>query len=70
MTKDAPRILYKYASWDKEFHKKLLTHKEIFFPSALKFNDPFDSDIQFRIDLREEKDNLDVIKQVIMAKAI
>jgi hypothetical protein len=40
-----PPILYKYASWRNEYHKRLITHREIFFASARRFNDPFDSAI-------------------------
>ncbi len=38
-----PQILYKYRSWSDVYHKRLLTNCELYFPSPLKFNDPFDS---------------------------
>jgi len=42
MSEDRPKILYKYRSWDNDYHRRLLTHKEIYFASARDFNDPFD----------------------------
>lgn len=30
---DMPKILYKYRTWDKEKHKRLLTHNEIYYSS-------------------------------------
>ena len=42
---------YKFRSWDKKYHKELLTKKEIYFPSTIKFNDPFDCKIPLRYDL-------------------
>jgi len=49
--KRLPRILYKYRDWKNEKHKRLITEQEIYFPSPLDFNDPFDSRIPIRWDL-------------------
>ncbi len=38
-----PQTLYKYISWNNEHHRKILTVNKIFFSSAIRFNDPFDS---------------------------
>jgi len=65
MSDCAHKILYKYANWDNKYHKRLITHNEIYFASAKQFNDPFDSNIPFRIDLRSDEDNLNVIRQLI-----
>lgn len=40
---EVPRILYKYRDWTDPYHKRLLTHGEIFFASPSSLNDPFDS---------------------------
>ena len=37
-----PEILYKYRDWENPFHKKLITHGEIFLSCPSNFNDPFD----------------------------
>lgn len=34
--------LYKYRSWDNEYHRNLLTKNEVFMASPDSFNDPFD----------------------------
>jgi hypothetical protein len=60
-----PPILYKYASWQKEYQKRLITHREIFFASARQFNDPFDSAIQLRWDLETSEEKLSFLKRYI-----
>ncbi|CAI8894770.1 DUF2971 domain-containing protein [Chryseobacterium sp. IT-36CA2] len=37
-----PLIIYKYRSWNNEFHKKILTDGEVYLASPEDFNDPFD----------------------------
>lgn len=34
-----PKILYKYRTWSKDDHKRLLTHSEIYFASPDEFNE-------------------------------
>lgn len=46
-----PKTLYKYGDWDKENDKRRLTHNELYFPSMLHFNDPFDRGVPWRYDL-------------------
>lgn len=43
-----PKILYKYANWSNDYHKKLLITPEIYFASPSSFNDPFDCKARFR----------------------
>ncbi|MGD0339950.1 MAG: DUF2971 domain-containing protein [Bacteroidota bacterium] len=43
-----PQILYKFRHFDDANHVRMLTHREIFFPSPIKFNDPFDAAIPVR----------------------
>lgn len=47
----APQYLYKYRFWNNDNHKRLLTHNELYFTSARKFNDPFDCTVPVRYDL-------------------
>jgi hypothetical protein len=37
-----PRTIYKYRNWEDKFHKRILTHNEIFMSPPNLFNDPFD----------------------------
>ena len=48
-----PKTLYKYRDWDILNHKKLLVEQELYFPSASKFNDPFEGAIPFEYDPKE-----------------
>jgi len=38
-----PKTLYKFRDWNDPLHQTILTKNEIFFSSAVKFNDPFDT---------------------------
>ena len=42
---DIPKTVYKYRDWKNDFHKKVLTHFELFLSSSRNFNDPFDCKI-------------------------
>lgn len=44
---DAPSILYKYRSWADANQKRILTQLELYLPSPMRFNDPFDSIVPF-----------------------
>ncbi len=37
-----PRVLYKYRSWDVEWHRNALRNRTVYFASPNQFNDPFD----------------------------
>lgn len=49
-------ILYKYRDWSKENHKRILTHRELFFSSVKSFNDPFDGRLIYRYDLLSDEE--------------
>lgn len=53
---DTPQVLYKYADWDKDYHKKLITSPEIYFSSPADFNDPYDCTVKPRYDLWSKED--------------
>ena len=61
-----PRYLYKYRDWNDKFHKRILTHNEIYFPSARKFNDPFDSTIPMRYDLLTDEETREIFRKKIV----
>lgn len=43
-----PSVLYKYRNWEDDYHRRILTHNELYFASPDQFNDPFDSKIHVR----------------------
>ncbi len=45
-----PKILYKYRDWENDYHKKIITNKEIYFPCFSELNDEFDGQQPFRFD--------------------
>ena len=54
-----PDIIYKYRSWNKEFHRNILVKNEVFMSPPNDFNDPFDCRIpenHFLIDTPEKID--------------
>lgn len=49
-----PSLLYKYGDWGKTNDKGRLIKNELYFPSSLLLNDPFDRGIPWRYDLETE----------------
>lgn len=62
---ELPQYLFKYITWEKDFHKRMIIENEIFFTSAKNFNDPFDSSVPLRYDLGTEEQILDLYKSHI-----
>lgn len=50
-----PEILYKYRSWNNEFNKKFITHREVYMASPNQFEDKIDCKIPIRYDLMSDK---------------
>jgi hypothetical protein len=65
---DVPDILYKYRDWTNPFNKRLLTHRELYFASVDKFNDPFDGTIPHRYDPAQMTDENIFIKYYQVTK--
>jgi len=63
-----PEILYKYARWDKEYHKKLITTPEIYFASPGDFNDPYDCLVIPRYDKWSVDDWKKMYRQMLQSK--
>lgn len=56
---DFPEIIYKYRTWDNEFHKRFLNRREVFLASPNSFEDEFDCKNPTRFDLLNEKQIFD-----------
>lgn len=56
-----PEILYKYRSWTDKYHKRLLTHNEIYFAEPSSFNDPFDCQIAPSLEIMANGDKRAVL---------
>lgn len=46
-----PVTVYKYRSWDNQFHKTIITDQTVYFARPTSFEDPFDCKLQKRYDL-------------------
>lgn len=54
-----PEVLYKYRSWDAEFHKLVLIDRMLYFSSPKDFEDPLDCKIPTDYSLLTEQDIID-----------
>jgi hypothetical protein len=53
-----PPSLFKYRTWDDDYHKLVITNRELYFSSPSKFNDPYDCALPFN----QHPDNSDPLK--------
>ena len=61
-----PEIIYKYRSWDDAFHKKMLTHNELYIPTPNELNDPFDCKINYNYGfLKDENKPIEFVENMI-----
>lgn len=64
--KKLPEKLYKYRDWTNKFHRRLISHQELYFAKPSSFNDPFDGNIPVRWDLLTYEDcfkkNLELVE--------
>jgi len=42
ITESIPPVIYKFRDWEKEFHKSILTKRELYFAQPHTLNDPYD----------------------------
>lgn len=58
-----PKFIYKYRDWDNPNHRRILTHKELFFASPKDFHrdDSMDCRIPIRLDLLTSKDKTNLM---------
>jgi len=45
--------VYKYRDWQNDFHKRIITHKEVWFAHPHKLNDPFDMRAPLQFDFSQ-----------------
>ncbi len=57
---------YKFRNWGECCHRRLLTHREIYFASPKEFNDPFDCRIPPRYDLED----IDTLRNVLTSMRV
>jgi hypothetical protein len=62
---ELPEFVYKYVTWEKDYHRRIISDYEIFFSSVRNFNDPFDSMVPFRYDFCNEKQILNMYCEAI-----
>jgi hypothetical protein len=67
---ETPPILYKYVSWNNDYHRKILIDNKTFFCSVCKFNDPFDgsSNVNINIENLPYDKKIEFIKKLISAR--
>ena len=53
---ELPKTLYKYRKWNDEYHKKILTRREVYFARPTSFEDKYDCKIPIRYDLLTDRD--------------
>jgi hypothetical protein len=42
ISEKTPPVIYKYRDWDRDFHKTIITNKELYFAQPNTLNDPYD----------------------------
>jgi DUF2971 family protein len=53
-----PKIVYKYRSWNDEYHRNVLLKNQLFLSSPKNFNDPFDCRIPTNYHLLDTTDKI------------
>jgi hypothetical protein len=61
-------ILYKYRSWNNDYHKLSLLKNQIYFAPPLEFNDPFDCRIIENYGLLTDAEKLDYVNWQIQER--
>lgn len=51
-----PKIVYKYRNWEDEYHKTVITKRQVFFAPPKSFEDPLDCKNPIRYDLLTKQD--------------
>ena len=66
--KKHPHSLCKYRIWSNKFHRRAITHNELYFSNPKRFNDPYDCGLPFK----QNPHNYDplVIKSVLERSAL
>jgi hypothetical protein len=56
---DHPKVIFKYRDWKNKYHKRILTHREIYLSPPSEFNDPFDCRIPESFSMLDSDEKLD-----------
>lgn len=56
---DLPDLIYKYRDWSDNYHKTILTQRQVYLASPSTFEDKLDCKIPIRYDLLTDKDIFD-----------
>jgi hypothetical protein len=59
---ELPAKIYKYRKWTDPLHKRILTHREVYFASPESFVDKNDCKIPIRYDLLNLKEVIEGVK--------
>lgn len=65
-----PETIYKYRDWNDKFHKRILTHNEVFMSSPKAFNDPFDSRVVVNYTLLDNSQKIDAFLKRLLGSRI
>jgi len=58
---DLPEVIYKYRTWSDEYHKKVITNRQVFLAPPSSFEDSFDCKNNVRYDLLSKEEKLEWI---------
>ncbi len=58
MKGEYPEILYKYRTWEDPFHKRVITHRALFYSAPTRFDDPKDCKSMVRYDLLTQQEKI------------
>ena len=50
----APKVVYKYRDYSNEFHRRLLSHQELYLASPLSFEDVHDCSLEYEVPAKRE----------------
>lgn len=53
-----PEIIYKYRDWSREYHRRMLTHREVYLAAPKELNDPFDCRVTLDFGLLDTDDKI------------
>lgn len=57
--KEKTTTLYKYRSWDNNFHRSILIHNKLYIPSIAELNDPFDFQLNLDFSLLDTDEKIE-----------
>ena len=43
ISENTPALIYKYRDWENDYHKRIITERELYFAHPHTLNDPYDA---------------------------